>query len=164
MAGKCCACGGDATGTYRSRDLGTLGVCEDCYRSGRLADWIASSKEEKQKEFKCVQCGKCCLDNPELSATQEDIEMWEDEFRDDILDWVDIFELGEDVDEIPIRTGDLWISPNTGDEVKRCPWLRKLPKKDQYICRINECKPEVCRNFPLTYEHAVKCGCPGWVR
>jgi len=24
--------------------------------------------------------------------------------------------------------GDLWISPKTGEDLTRCPWLRKLPK------------------------------------
>ena len=32
------------------------------------------------------------------------------------------------------------LAPVTGDDVKRCPWLRKLPDQDKYICRIHECE------------------------
>jgi len=82
--------------------------------------------------------------------------MWEMEGRHDILDWVD---------PIPIGKGhyvyDIWVSPKTGDDVDRCPWLRKLPNKDKYVCRIQDVKPEHCRNYPRSKEHANKTGCKG---
>ena len=66
-------------------------------------------------DFKCKQCGNCCLnlgDAFETCATEEDIHLWNEEKRDDIFGWVD-----------PISVGggqfvyDIWISPVTGDDV-----------------------------------------------
>jgi hypothetical protein len=51
------------------------------------------------KGFKCIQCGQCCLnllDAFTTYATDKDVEMWELEGRDDILEWVDTIQLGDD--------------------------------------------------------------------
>ena len=112
------------------------------------------------KGFNCKQCGNCCLNLSgaiNVCATEEDIQLWEDNDRDDILDWVDAIHLSEDQ-----VIYDIWVSPRTGDDVQRCPWLRKLPKQDKYICRIQDMKPEHCRNYPLSREHADTTGCPGF--
>ena len=93
--------------------------------------------ETEMEKFECVQCGHCCLDH---------------ENRYDILEWVDTF----------ASLNDVWISPKTGEPVNRCPWLRKLSKKDKYICRIHETKPEHCRNFPKSKRHALESGCKGF--
>ena len=55
-------------------------------------------------------------------------------------------------------------SPKTGDDVSRCPWLRKVRGKDQYVCRIQDVKPDLCRDYPLSREHAEETGCPGFVQ
>lgn len=110
--------------------------------------------------FKCKQCGKCCLnlrDAFETCATEEDVLFWEKEGREDILAWVDPIPLG---DEQFIY--DIWISPTTGDDVPRCPWLRKRPKKDKYICRIHDVKPQHCREYPRSRKHAEETGCKGF--
>ena len=57
---------------------------------------------------------------------------------------------------------DIWFSPTTGEETARCPWLRKLPNKDIYKCRIHETKPPHCRNFPKSKKHALTTGCKGF--
>jgi Fe-S-cluster containining protein len=88
-------------------------------------------------------------------ATDEDIKMWEQEGRDDILEWVDPIQLGNEF------IYDIWISPVTRDDVNRCPWLRKLPKQDKYICRIHDVKPEHCRAYPQSKNHGLKTGCRG---
>jgi len=112
------------------------------------------------KGFKCIQCGQCCLnllDPFSTCATDKDIRMWEDEGRDNILDWVDPIHFGDDE-----CIYDIWISPITHDDVKRCPWIRKLPNQDKYICRIHDLKPEHCRNYPRSRKHAEKTGCRGF--
>jgi Fe-S-cluster containining protein len=115
---------------------------------------------EEYMEFTCKQCGHCCMHLSgaiDVCATEEDIRRWQENNRDDILAWVDIIYLGgED------RVYDIWINPRTGEDVSRCPWLRKLPGKNKYICRIHEMKPEHCRNYPLSREHAENTGCPGF--
>ncbi|MBT4377022.1 hypothetical protein HOD29_06630 [archaeon] len=57
---------------------------------------------------------------------------------------------------------DIWISPKTRDDVSRCPWLRKLPKQEKYICRIQDLKPTHCRMYPQSKKHAEKTGCRGF--
>ena len=110
------------------------------------------------KGFKCKQCGHCCLHLDAFStcATDEDIKMWQKAGRDDILEWVDPIQLGNHF------IYDIWISPVTHDDVKRCPWLRKLPNQDKYVCRIHDLKPEHCRAYPRSREHARKTGCKGF--
>ncbi|MGD0237159.1 MAG: YkgJ family cysteine cluster protein [Syntrophorhabdales bacterium] len=106
--------------------------------------------------FICRRCGNCCLnltDAYQCSVDQADIDMWREKSRDDILEWVDAIDCGHGK-----RVYDIWINPRTGDDVSRCPWLRKLPKKNEYVCRIHEVKPKVCRGYPKTEEHAKKTG------
>ena len=112
------------------------------------------------KDFKCKQCGNCCLnlyDAFSTCATDEDIKMWDSNGRDDILDWVDPIHVGEDY-----YVYDIWISPVTHDDVNRCPWLRKLPNQDKYVCRIHDLKPEHCRAYPRSRKHAQRTGCMGF--
>ena len=107
--------------------------------------------------FECKQCGHCCTlsDAYQGSASEADVKMWEDNDRWDILDWVSTI-YGKNGE---VFCHDIWISPTTHDWVNRCPWLRKLPNKDKYICRIHDMKPELCRNYPLDKEHAEKTSC-----
>jgi len=110
--------------------------------------------------FVCKQCGNCCLnlyDAYQHSADQSDVDMWRDHDRDDILAWVDPIELGNGG-----YVYDVWINPRTHDDVARCPWLRKLPGKDKYICRIHDVKPKVCREYPKSKVHAKETGCKGF--
>ena len=112
------------------------------------------------KGFICKQCGNCCLnlrDAFETCATNEDVQRWKDEKKYEILEWVDSIPLGDDQ-----FVYDIWISPVTGEDVQRCPWLRKLPKKDEYICRIHDSKPEHCRRYPRSKKHAGKTECRGF--
>ncbi len=111
------------------------------------------------KDFKCEQCGNCCLnlyDAFATCATEEDIQLWRKEGREDILEWVD-----------PISVGsgefvyDIWISPKTGEDVERCPWLRKV-SKNKYICGIHDVKPKHCREYPRSKRHAEETGCKGF--
>ena len=110
--------------------------------------------------FNCKQCGNCCLklrDAFETCATEEDIRLWEEKGREDILEWVDPIPIGCDH-----FVYDIWISPITRDDVPRCPWLRKLPKRNKYICRIHDVKPVHCREYPRSRKHAEKTGCKGF--
>jgi Fe-S-cluster containining protein len=112
------------------------------------------------KDFKCKQCGHCCLhlyDAFTTCATDEDINMWKRNGRRDILKWVDPIPIGEDK-----FVYDIWISPVTGEDVMKCPWLKKLPGKAKYICRIHDVKPEHCRDYPRSREHGEKTGCRGF--
>jgi Fe-S-cluster containining protein len=111
--------------------------------------------ETGMEKFECIQCGHCCLDLSdayETSVPDSDVLRWERENRYDILDWVDSFS----------GVNDIWVNPKTSEPVDRCPWLRKLPKKEKYICRIHETKPDHCRNFPKSKRHAIDNDCKGF--
>jgi len=111
------------------------------------------------EHFQCKRCGNCCLnlnDAYEGDGWDEDYERWKAEKRLDILDKISVIEVGGSVVAI-----DLWMGPD-GDFVERCPWLRKLPGKQEYKCRINDTKPGVCREYPLSAHHAVETGCQGF--
>ena len=111
------------------------------------------------KDFKCKQCGHCCqnlYDAFSTCATEDDIAMWQNEGREDILEWVAPIQLGTHF------IYDIWINPVTHDDVQGCPWLRKLPKQDKYVCRIHDFKPEHCRAYPRSRKHASKTGCKGF--
>lgn len=90
----------------------------------------------------CNQCGKCCSNYADggLSATASEIEWWET-FRPEIFRYV--------------GDGKIWISPITGKQMPRCPWLRKLPGQDKHICRIYEDRPDDCRHYPVNVEQMV---------
>ncbi|MCH7815165.1 MAG: YkgJ family cysteine cluster protein [Proteobacteria bacterium] len=94
----------------------------------------------------CNQCGKCCTkySNGGLSASASEIELW-DVFRPDISKYVD--------------AGNIWISPDTGKQLELCPWLRKLPNQDKYLCAIYYDRPDDCKAYPVSIEQMVNDGC-----
>jgi Fe-S-cluster containining protein len=94
----------------------------------------------------CNQCGKCCTKygDGRLSATTAEIQWWET-FRPEIFRHV--------------RDGKIWISPVTGKQMRRCPWLRKLPNQKKYICRIYHDRPEDCRHYPVNITEMVTDEC-----
>jgi Fe-S-cluster containining protein len=112
------------------------------------------------KNFNCKQCGNCCLnlsDSFQTRVPDDDVQMWKQESRWDILEWVDSIPMVENH-----YVHDIWISPVTRDNVVRCPWLRKLPNQDKYICRIHDVKPTHCRKYPKSRKHAEETGCRGF--
>jgi Fe-S-cluster containining protein len=114
------------------------------------------------RDFKCKQCGNCCLnlhDAYSNVADDADVKRWEGEGREDILEYVAHIEFGKQR-----VCSDIWINPRTGESVSRCPWLRKLPRQNKYICRIQDVKPKHCREYPKSRKHADEAGCPGFKR
>lgn len=99
----------------------------------------------------CTRCGKCCFNADymgTLSATQEDVDRWGAEGRDDILQYVSALAVG---------VYDLWVKD--GEEYLRCPFLRKDRGRDTYHCRIHETRPAVCKAYPVSLRQMVEDGC-----
>jgi len=94
----------------------------------------------------CNQCGKCCTryGGGSLTATNAEIDWWE-ENRPEIFNHV--------------GDGKIWVSPVTGNTMARCPWLRKLPGQEKYICRIYHDRPEDCRHYPVDIEQMIRDDC-----
>ncbi len=112
------------------------------------------------QDFKCQQCGHCCIDLGDAFTTtayEEDIQLWREQGRQDILDWVGMIHLGGDN-----YVYDLWIDPSTGEDAQECPWLEKLPDQEMYFYQIHDVKPTHCRVFPKTRQHAEDEGCKGF--
>ncbi len=98
----------------------------------------------------CNSCGKCCIkySNGGLSASAEDLELWE-EYRPDISRYV--------------ADQKIWMNPETGEQIERCPFLREEPGKDAkqalYTCDIYYDRPEDCRVYPATIADMIKDDC-----
>jgi Fe-S-cluster containining protein len=123
-------------------------------------------------KFQCLRCGHCCLEaGPVLNIEQEDIDRWVNEERKDILDklYQTRYVCDHCYDEFLVSAGKrcptcnrvckkgiyYWLDMRqpTGFLAQmmanpRCPFLRKVRKKAEYICRIHETKPRDCREFP----------------
>ena len=94
----------------------------------------------------CNQCGKCCVNysNGGLSASPSEIDYWETH-RPDIYCYV--------------RDGNIWVNPDTGEQLIRCPWLKKLPDQNKYTCTIYLDRPDDCKFYPASIEDMVKDEC-----
>ncbi len=93
----------------------------------------------------CNQCGKCCIQYADggLSATPEEISWWERQ-RPDIAAYV--------------RDGQIWVAPDTGEQLQFCPWL-KQDESGLYVCDIYFDRPEDCRHYPTHIDEMVRDGC-----
>ncbi len=92
----------------------------------------------------CNQCGRCCIkySNGGLSATEIEIEWW-DNSRPDIYKYV--------------RDGKIWMDPDNGKPLERCPWLRK--QNNIYTCAIYYDRPDDCKFYPVTIEQMIDDKC-----
>jgi Fe-S-cluster containining protein len=138
-----------------SRVFQNRAVVDTDTRSGDTGIRIQTGMEA----FECRQCGRCCrnLDyHNELTA--EDVDRWNTLGRKDILKWVGIFKTGE----WEKTTYRIWITPGTRELTEICPFLKKVPTENRWICGIHEVKPSICRNYPVSRKHATMTGCPGF--
>ena len=79
-----------------------------------------------------------------LSASASEIELWET-FRPDIFNYV--------------QDGVIWIDPNTGKQLQRCPWFRRVPGQEKYTCDIYLDRPDDCKSYPVTIDQMVADEC-----
>ncbi len=70
--------------------------------------------------------------------------MW-DKLRPDIL--------------LYVKDGNIWVSPNTGKALTRCPWLRQIPQQTKYTCDIYAHRPDDCKYYPVTIEQMIDDEC-----
>ncbi|MCP4745119.1 MAG: YkgJ family cysteine cluster protein [Desulfobacteraceae bacterium] len=108
--------------------------------------------------YHCRQCGRCCntLDYHK-EVSEKDVERWRRAQRFDILRFVGITHRKDNTLDYRI-----WIRPGTNRYLKSCPFLKKIPHKNKWICGIHDIKPDICRQYPLTRKHAAMTGCIGF--
>ena len=51
------------------------------------------------------------------------------------------------------------MDPDTGKQLELCPWLRKLPDQEMYICDIYYDRPDDCKHYPVTIEQMINDDC-----
>ena len=56
------------------------------------------------------------------------------------------------------------MSPDTGKQLERCPWLTVSPNQDKfkpgkYSCAIYYDRPDDCKHYPVTVEQMVEDEC-----
>lgn len=103
----------------------------------------------KRLGFNCQQCGNCCRQlGKELTISNDEIKNWQED--DDLVFSNFGYHFLEDfIDIIPeLECADLWFHPVTGDELRRCPFLRKK-KEAKYKCLIYDLRPDACKIFPI---------------
>ena len=99
----------------------------------------------------CNACGRCCqiYGGGRLAASEGDIQWWT-AVRPAVADYV--------------RHGQIWISPQTGEQLTDCPWLEP-PKESPvelgagYTCAIYQDRPEECRQYPSGLDEMYRDGC-----
>jgi uncharacterized protein len=94
----------------------------------------------------CNQCGKCCIlySDGGLTATEDEIERWQ-ETNPEIYRYV--------------NNGSIWMDPDTGEQLKYCPWLKKESNKTKYYCSIYLERPDDCRHYPVTITEMIRDEC-----
>jgi len=149
----------------RSLSSGTLTkICQTVFQT-QVYPWTDISSETPgfriethMEQFQCRQCGQCCLSlDYHRECTEDDFDVWRKLGRTDIMEWVGFEDDGGK--NVPKY---IWVYPGTNQFTKVCPWLKKIPNENKYICRIHDVKPEICRQYPGTRKHALMTGCPGF--
>jgi len=114
--------------------------------------------ETGMKGFRCRLCGHCCRDlDYHKEVTQADVARWKSQGRDDILKWVGST---KGKDQEPVY--QIWLEPGSNQFAEVCPFLKRGPANDQWVCAIQETKPRICRQYPSSRKHAVMSGCSGF--
>ena len=96
----------------------------------------------------CRRCGKCCLTDFIAYVTQEDIERWIRERREDVLDIIQR--------EHAVWAGNHLVSSENGHCLLGCPFLSW--EGDLHTCSIYETRPLICKH----YEPGSSEICPQW--
>ncbi len=118
---------------------------------------MAEPAPEVAAAFRCTACGKCCLEGAgRLPVVEADVALWEAQ-APQVLKYV-TWE-----GDTGARRGSLSRSVVTGHKATRCPFIRKHRGRAQYYCRIYEVRPQVCRRYPTSPEHALYTDCEGFV-
>lgn len=121
----------------------------------KFGENVADPMTDDAPVFHCTGCGKCCLEGAGwLPLVEEDIARLEGQ-APHVLKYV-TWE-----GEPGARRGSLSSTIVTGRETTRCPFVRKRRGRPEYDCRIYEVRPQVCRRYPTSPDHALYTGCEG---
>ena len=99
----------------------------------------------------CTGCGECCIKYADELGSIDQKEYVRLPAKAKALCFL-VFRKG--------RTAfyDIWVHPDD-KTFKRCPFIRKRPKQDRYTCTIHRERPNVCRDYPVDLDQAIRDGC-----
>ena len=118
------------------------------------------SIETGMEDFTCRQCGQCCRTlEYHREIIEEDVALWEELERSDILQWVSVF-----TGENNKKSYRIWTTPGTTELAESCPFLKRISPENRSVCLIQDVKPGICRQYPSSRKHAVMTECPGFKR
>lgn len=145
------------------RDQCALRLTEDMARIWGVAPEVMALKalagfDLPPTGFSCQFCGRCCERLGDASRGRiapEQVREWE------AAGMTRILRLVRRVERPAYVFYEAWVNPRTGEFLKRCPWLMKLPGGGRG-CAIHEHKPLKCRAYPHTAEGAQRQGCRGF--
>ena len=95
----------------------------------------------------CNACGRCCqiYGGGRLAASEGDLQWWT---------------AARPTIDAYVRDGQIWVSPETGEQLTDCPWLEPPVGPDAgYTCAIYEDRPEECRQYPSNLDEMYRDGC-----
>ncbi|MFO7753619.1 MAG: YkgJ family cysteine cluster protein [Desulfobacteraceae bacterium] len=140
-----------------------LAICRLVFETSVTSDRDAATGcpllrvESDMERFICARCGGCCRDlGFSDQCFETDVQRWRALGRDDIIARVGCSQ-GKD----GAAKYRIWIDPESGTLSEICPWLSESEKGGQYYCRIQDIKPDICREYPFTRKHARMTGCNG---
>ncbi|HDP24835.1 MAG TPA: YkgJ family cysteine cluster protein [Deltaproteobacteria bacterium] len=93
--------------------------------------------KRKPPEIHCARCGTCCLADMIAYVTQEDLDRWKSQGRQDILHIIETRNAA--------WMGDHFVSADSGRYLHACPFLRI--QGQTCACSIYETRPAVCRDY-----------------
>ncbi|NHI93677.1 MAG: hypothetical protein EAX96_14420 [Candidatus Lokiarchaeota archaeon] len=108
----------------------------------RIIRWIDDHYDELLLEWSCIQCGDCCkIWGGYIRVMGDDNNRWENIIVKSNLGTFPMFDF--------IEGEHIVINPRNGEDLRNCPFLRKMREEDKYICMINDpkIKPNTCRLF-----------------
>jgi Fe-S-cluster containining protein len=82
-----------------------------------------------------------------VPASDEDLERWKLEGRQDILEKARVI---TDPKTGKIIAAELWFDPQTKREYVYCPWIKSNGKEGpakRITCQIHATKPQYCRDY-----------------
>jgi Fe-S-cluster containining protein len=85
----------------------------------------------------CTRCGRCCLANISALVSEDDMDRWKEEKREDILHIIER--------QNATWAGDHLISASDGHYIHGCPFLEWI--ESHYSCSIYTTRPLTCRNY-----------------
>ena len=97
-----------------------------------------------EQEFECHRCGNCCKGEGAVAVDAARARRMADHLGVEVEDFLKEYTL-------PVAPGLWWLLDQPNEE-RWCVFLEQ-DEEGLYACRVNEVKPEQCRDFPKVWRN-----------